>query len=90
MKIASTHLPLLLTLLLGLVAGLVLERFLSARAEAQPPTQGTQCAAVTLWGQDGAAFANPNWRPQTISIPSPWRVVGGAGVGDRAYAVICR
>ncbi|MBZ0118618.1 MAG: hypothetical protein IT378_18075 [Sandaracinaceae bacterium] len=79
-----------LVLVAGVLAGILGER-LTAPARAQPsPGRLTECTALSLHWHDGAAFANPAWRPQTIPIRQGWTVVGGASAGNAPYAVVCR
>ena len=85
----SPHWKTVALLSLGILAGMGAARLLAApSARAQAPAQLRECMALSLHWHDGAAFANPAWRPTTIAIRPGWTVVGGAGA--QPYAVVCR
>jgi hypothetical protein len=83
-------LSLAVMLLVGVVIG---QSMASPRAEAQQgPRQWRECFAASLWDNNGAAMASPEFRPRTVAVPPGWVPVGGTSGsrGSGASAVICR
>ena len=86
-----TNAKLVLLVALGVTIGLFANHLLTgSSADAQAARQFRACTALSLYAHDGAAFANPQWRPRTIAIQRGWTVVGGGGAGNHVYAVACR
>ena len=80
----------MLSLAVMLLVGVVIGQAMSSpRAEAQQgPRQWRECFAATLWDNNGAHLASPGFTPRTITVPSGWVPVGGAG--EAPNVVLCR
>lgn len=65
----TTNFQFVLLVALGvLLGGLGTYVLTASNADAQTGRQFNECTALTLHRHDGAAFANPQWNPNTIRI----------------------
>jgi hypothetical protein len=82
---------LMLSLAVMLLVGVVIGQAMSSpRAEAQQaPYRWRECFAASLWDNDGAAMASPDFRPRTVVVPPGWVPLGGSR-GQSPGLVLCR
>jgi hypothetical protein len=92
MMLTRTQALVLFALALALGAGIA-ATVRTERADAQiAARQYSECFWATVWNHDGAAMANPNFRPRTVHVPRGWTPIGGAGGGQNipVGVVLCR